>query len=51
MENKLNWKLPGNVVPPITPVAGYGKIDCAKVARNGLRSVTTGRSVGIKTIR
>jgi 4-hydroxy-tetrahydrodipicolinate synthase len=32
MAAKLNWKLPGNVVPPITPFTGGGEVDYQRLA-------------------
>jgi 4-hydroxy-tetrahydrodipicolinate synthase len=32
MKSKLDWKLPGNVVPPITPFTGDGKVDYKTLA-------------------
>jgi 4-hydroxy-tetrahydrodipicolinate synthase len=33
VDPKLNWKLPGNVVPPITPFTSGGEVDYATLAR------------------
>ena len=33
MAAKLNWKLPGNVVPPITPFTAGGEVDYPALAR------------------
>lgn len=47
MQNTLNWKLPGNVVPPITPFTADGKVDYATLAREIDYVIATSRPAAI----
>jgi 4-hydroxy-tetrahydrodipicolinate synthase len=47
MENTLNWKLPGNVVPPITPFTEAGAVDYTTLAREIDYVIATSRPAAI----
>ena len=47
MARKLNWKLPGNVVPPITPFAEDGSVDYATLAREIDYVITSSRPAAV----
>ena len=47
MKAKLDWQLPGNVVPPITPFTGDGKVDYTTLAAEIDYVITSSRPAAI----
>jgi len=47
MAAQLNWKLPGNVVPPITPFTAGGEVDYPALARESDYVVASSRPAAI----
>jgi 4-hydroxy-tetrahydrodipicolinate synthase len=46
-EPKIDWKLPGNIVPPVTPFDANGKVDTAALAREVEYVLETARPAAV----